>query len=62
MDEAIVEINGTLCTAAMSMTIRVAIEAFAMDLQDGLGDDEHGKSMTEAYSARLREIRQLMYK
>lgn len=43
------------------MTVRVAIGAFAMDLQaDGLGDDEHGKFMTRAYLDRINEIIQLL--
>lgn len=45
------------------MTIRVAIESFAADLvSDGLGDDEHGKKMTEAYLQNIDAIRKIMLK
>lgn len=40
------------------MTIHAAIESFATDLRrDGLGNDEHGKFMTDAYLARVPGIR-----
>lgn len=56
-------INGKTASPAMAMTIRVAIENFAMDLADtGLGDDEHGKTMTVLYLERISEIRKLMIK
>ena len=32
----------------MSMTIRVAVEGFSMELKEnGLGDDKHGKEMVQ---------------
>ena len=44
------------------MTVRVAIESFAQSLvNDGLGEDEHGKKMTGAYLDRIREIRGPLY-
>lgn len=55
-----ISIQGFLLTAAQAMTIRVAIENFAVSLRDGLGDDAHGKAMTEGYLARIQEIRKLM--
>jgi len=60
--EAVIEINGYPLTNAESMTIRVALESFAQSLSDeGLGDDEHGKKMTEAYQNNIREIRKTLY-
>lgn len=56
MDEPIIIINGTRLTEGQAMTLRVALGAFAVDLQDGLGDDDHGKTMTAGYKARLSEI------
>jgi hypothetical protein len=45
------------------MTIRVALEAYSMDLSHGgLGDDGHGKTMAAAYKARISEIRKALYK
>ena len=61
MKEAEIIINGTPLTPAQSMTVRVALGAFAMDLQNGLGDDEHGQRMTAGYKARLAEIFKLMH-
>ncbi len=49
-------------TIGQSMTVRVAIESFASDLQEnGLGDDEHGKRMVEAYLNNIDEIRRLIF-
>jgi hypothetical protein len=63
MKEPQIEINGWQATPAMAMTIRVAIESFAVDLRaNGLGDDEHGIAMKELYFARIYEIRELMAK
>lgn len=63
MKEPNIEINGWQCTPAMAITIRTAIEGFAMDLQhNGLGNDEHGKAMKEGYLARIQEVRELMAK
>lgn len=56
--EAAITINGHALTVGQSMTVRCAIEGFASSLSDGgLGDDEHGRRMTEGYLARIREIR-----
>jgi hypothetical protein len=59
--EPAITINGTPLTTAQAMTMRVALETFAMDLRDhGLGDDEHGTTMTHGYLAAIRVIRELM--
>jgi hypothetical protein len=51
-----ITINGSLLTNAQAMTVRVALGSFAMSLESGLGDDEHGRAMTAGYKARLNEI------
>jgi hypothetical protein len=62
MKEPIIEINGYMVTPAMSMTIRVALENFAMDLHaNGLGDDDSGQAMKDSYIQRIVEIRELMF-
>ncbi len=61
--EPIISVNGTLLTDAQAMTVRVAIENFASDLLGGsLGDDEHGVKMTQGYMARIREIREAIFR
>ena len=58
-----ITINGTELTAGQSMTVRVAISSFIINMQsDGLGDDEHGKIMTAAYLERAREVEGLLVK
>lgn len=63
MDEAEVEINGTRLNAGHVMTLRTvcvtALENFENN-PDALGDDDHGRRMVAAYSARLRELLELM--
>jgi len=60
-EEPVITINGTLVTSAMSMTIRCAINNFALDLKsNGLGDDNLGKDMTSLYLERIKEINQLI--
>jgi len=55
--EPYIVINGAPLTEGQAMTLRVALSSFVMDLQDnGMGDDEHGKRMKEAYLARAAEI------
>jgi hypothetical protein len=62
MSEPTITINGVTLTTAQTMTVRVAIESFAMDLQSGvLGKDAHGKAMTKGYLARIAEIRILIF-
>ncbi len=60
MAEPIITLNGRLLTQGESMTIRVALQSLYMTLEDGLGDDEHGKAMTEGYRACIRNINQII--
>jgi len=54
-------LNGTRLSKAQSMTVRVAIGHFSSYLiHEGLGDDQHGKQITDAYLDRLQEIEDLM--
>ena len=60
--EPLITINGRLLYDAQSMTIRVALEHFASDLREnGLGEDEHGRTMTRGYLERIDEIRNLIF-
>lgn len=60
-NESEVIINGQNIGAGCAMTIRVAIEVFATDLiENGLGDDEHGKQMVKNYLSRIDDIRLAM--
>ena len=61
MDEAIVLINGVRLNIGQAMTLRVAIGSFLTSMQDdGLGSDDAGKAMAEAYIARASEIEMLL--
>jgi hypothetical protein len=62
MKEPQIVINGILLTESQSMTIRVAVESFATDLVNGLGEDEIGKNICQNYKDRISEIRTFMYK
>ena len=57
MIEPDITINGTALNFAQAMTVRVAIETFAMSA----ADPEMGE-IGQAYRARIEEIRQMMYK
>ena len=49
-EEATIIIGRKLLTPGQSMTIRVALNNFSIDLHhDGLGDDENGKRMASNY-------------
>ena len=58
MAEPIITINGQVCTTGEAMTLRCAIESFAMDLREnGLGEDETGKAMTLGYLRNIDLLR-----
>ncbi len=62
MNEPLIQINGYTLSEGQAMTIRVALESFNIDLiNDGLGDDSHGRKMTEIYQERINEIRAYLY-
>ena len=61
-DEARITISGVLLDQGQSMTLRVAIEAFRMDMVPGkLGEDEIGMSIAASYSKRAGEISSLIH-
>lgn len=50
-------INVLTMSHAHSMTVRAALNSFAIDLSnEGLGSDEHGKEMTRLYLERTSEL------
>ena len=50
MTEPEIIIDGKKLTVGEAMTVRVAINSFVSDIQEnGLGEDEHGKAMSEGY-------------
>lgn len=55
-DEPEIIINGIRLTDAQAMAVRVAVSSFDVDC----GDDEHGRAMNKAYTARLNEVFRLM--
>lgn len=57
-------VNGAFLSEGQVMTVRIALESFAMSLgpQDSMGADDQGKHMRSAYLARLEEIRKMMYR
>ncbi len=60
MKEPQIIINGTLCTEAQAMALRVAAAGMWAGLREGLGDDRHGRGMAKLYLDRLAEVRALM--
>jgi len=60
-EEAEIIINGENVGPGCSLTIRVAVEVFSSDLIDnGLGDDEHGKAVLKNYLDRINDIRRAL--
>lgn len=61
--EPTITVNGVLLSEGQAMTVRVALESFAIDLtENGLGSDEHGRKMTEGYLTCIVGIRWAMAK
>ena len=59
--EPTITVNGVPLTIGQAMTVRVALNSLAVDLRsDGMGDDEHGRRMTEGYLTAIGEIFRLM--
>lgn len=60
--EAAITVAGVPLTPAQSMTIRVALASFLTDLAEhGLGDDDHGRIMTQRYTQFGHEILALIH-
>lgn len=61
MKEARITVSGRILSIPESMTVRVALNAFAQDLQtNGLGDDSHGKLMTKEYLSKIKSVLKLI--
>lgn len=62
--EANIVINGVTLSFAQSMTLRVALSSFLLEMRDpnALGNDAHGTAMTHLYAARSEEIIQLIFR
>jgi hypothetical protein len=56
-------VNGKTLSYAQAMTVRVALESFAMDLSDHncLGSDEVGRTIADGYRACISQIRAILY-
>ena len=61
MNEAEIFVNGVKLNEGASMTIRVALQSFAMYLhQTGLGDDATGKAICAGYLKQIGIINGLI--
>jgi len=61
--EPTITINGVEMPVSASMTLRVALEAFAMQLHsEGLGGDEAGDRLVSAYMHNIAIIRDAMHR
>jgi hypothetical protein len=62
LTDPVITINGRQLVEGQAIAVRVAITAFHQDCSDPthLGDDEHGRRMTEAYRDRLAEVLQII--
>ena len=61
--ESSIIMNGVELSYAEAMTVRVAVESFSMSLvEEGLGEDEMGKKLTEGYLNAITNIRTKMYR
>lgn len=55
--EADIVINGRVLSYGESMAVRCALTSFFTDLnQNGLGDDQLGKDLTEAYKKNIKSV------
>jgi hypothetical protein len=59
--ESRIIINGVVLSMAQTKTARMAIELFVARLQQGLGDDEHGRAMARIHRATIDGIRAIMF-
>lgn len=61
MNEPEIVINNQKLSKAEAMTIRVAVASFQVTLQEGLGDDEAGKSICEGYKNCINLINRKIF-
>lgn len=62
MSEPTITVNGYQLSLGQAMTVRVALETFALTLShEGLGSDQTGKGICAGYLARINEIRSMMF-
>jgi hypothetical protein len=63
MSEPTITINGGVLSEGQAMTVRVALETFALSLfHEGLGQDATGTAICRGYLARIEEIRGMMFR
>lgn len=60
MEEPVITIQGITLKSEQAMVLRVACSSFMMVLEDGLGEDELGKTITDFYTVRMIEVLNLM--
>ena len=62
--EADITINGVTLDLGQSMTLRVAVSSFLMQMSepDALGDDESGRAIASGYTTKLRELIELLHR
>lgn len=61
--EPTITVNGVTLTTGQAMTMRVALDTWAMELRDDpgcLGVDEHARHMRNGYLAAIRDIQALI--
>ncbi len=60
IQEADMTISGTVLTPAQSMTVRVAIQTFALHCQHVLKGDPSGSNIEKGYLARINDLNELI--
>jgi hypothetical protein len=62
MDEPEIIINSVYLTQAQAMTVRVALQSFAITLEggEGLGEDETGKAIARGYLTAIGQVNEIM--
>jgi len=56
-----ITVNGMELSVGQAMTVRVALQSFAQGLvDDGLGDDEVGKSICQGYLDNIHDINKII--
>lgn len=61
LETPVVFLNGQQLTPGQVITLQVALGSFTMDLQtNGLGDDDHGKTMTRLYLENINDLLRIL--